>query len=280
MRVFIAICLMPLICWSSFGQYAEVGGGFGVAHYRGDIPTQHMGLTQYSPAGSVFWRYNYNPWISVRVAFAGGSFSAFDPVPTMNGSSYTSRNLSFRSDFIEMGVQYEWNITGLDIHTGKRLSPYLFVGINGFYYNPTTNLQGERIALQPLGTEGQVLKSEGKGYNLLQLGIPIGLGFKYTLTPRTHIGLELGLRKTFSDYLDDVSGAYPEMEAMMNMNPLAARLSDRSPEVEGGIPMDTKDKMRGNPKNMDAYFVHQFTVSIVLGKLVNTEFDPNFKIFY
>src|SRR5690606_38590979 len=118
MRIFIVICLMPLICWSSFGQYSEVGSGLGVAHYRGDIPTQHMGMAQYSPAGSLFWRYNYNLWVAVRVAIAGGSFSAYDPEPSMiNSSSYSSRNLSFRSDFVEMGVQYEWNITGLDIHT-------------------------------------------------------------------------------------------------------------------------------------------------------------------
>lgn len=280
MRILITLCLLHIIYFPNFGQYAELGGGFGVAHYRGDIPTNHMDLAQYSLAGSFFWRYNYNPWIAARVSLSGGSFSAFDPEPSSFGSSISSRNLSFKSEFVELGLQYEWNITGLDIHTGRRLSPYLFVGINGFYFNPTTVMHGDQIALQPLGTEGQMLNAEGKGYHLYQIGIPMGVGFKYTLSPRCHLGLEFGMRKTFTDYIDDVSGAYPEMEEMMNMNPLAARLADRSAEIIGGKPLNTKGAMRGNPKKMDIYFVHQFSLSVTLGKLVNTEFNPEFKIFY
>lgn len=280
MRIFITMCFLWLIYFPIYGQYAELGGGIGMAHYRGDIPTQHMGLAQYSIAGGIFWRYNYNPWIAARISLSGGTLSAFDPEPASNGVSISSRNLSFKSEYVELGVQYEWNLSGLDIQTGKRLSPYIFLGVNGFYFNPTTVIQGDRVELQPLGTEGQMLETGIGGYHRFQFGIPMGLGFKYTISPRCHFGLEFGLRKTFTDYIDDVSGAYPEMEEMMNMNPLAARLADRSAEIEGGTPIITEGAMRGNPKRMDSYFVHQFTLSIVLGKLVNTEFDPSFKVFY
>ena len=59
--------------------------------------------------------------------------------------------------------------------------------------------------LQPLGTEGEGFYKGEKKYNLTQLAIPIGGGFKYAISNNVRIGIEVGFRKLFTDYLDDVS---------------------------------------------------------------------------
>jgi hypothetical protein len=38
------------------------------------------------------------------------------------------------------------------------------------------------------------------------MAIPFGGGVKYVLNPKWYLSLEFGMRKTFFDYLDNVSG--------------------------------------------------------------------------
>jgi hypothetical protein len=42
-------------------------------------------------------------------------------------------------------------------------------------------------------------------YSNVQLAIPFGLGIKYIVNPKWYLSLELGIRKTFFDYLDNIS---------------------------------------------------------------------------
>jgi hypothetical protein len=43
------------------------------------------------------------------------------------------------------------------------------------------------------------------------VAIPFGIGAKMNVSKKVGIGLEWGPRKTFTDYLDDVSGTYPDV---------------------------------------------------------------------
>jgi hypothetical protein len=47
-----------------------------------------------------------------------------------------------------------------------------------------------------------------KEYANWQFVIPFGVGMKYSIDKSSSIGLEYGLRKTFTDYMDDVSTSY------------------------------------------------------------------------
>ena len=60
--------------------------------------------------------------------------------------------------------------------------------------------------MQPLTTEGQA-----SGYGLTQFSIPFGGGIRYRVSRNFDAALELGWRKTFTDYLDDVSGTYTDV---------------------------------------------------------------------
>ncbi|NRA12748.1 MAG: hypothetical protein HRT57_12395, partial [Crocinitomicaceae bacterium] len=115
--------------------------------------------------------------------------------------------------------------------------------------------------LQPLGTEGQGSSLNSKSYGLTQLAIPIGLGAKISMGDKASINFEIGLRKTFTDYIDDVgSGSYidPVLLAAEN-GPLAAELSNRSLS-------DSRFGRRGNASTKDWYVFSGVMFTFRLGK--------------
>jgi len=124
--------------------------------------------------------------------------------------------------------------------------PFIFTGISGFHFKPYAYFEGKWYELQPLGTEGQ---SESEQYNLFQIAIPMGVGTKVRVSDFSSIGIEFGLRKTFSDYLDDVSGSYPDIFELRERDPIAAALSYRTPEFEN---KDDFDNPVGRKRGSDA----------------------------
>jgi hypothetical protein len=111
---------------------------------------------------------------------------------------------------------------------------------------------GRWYALQPIGTEGQgTTFAGGKRYSLTQFCIPFGAGLKVNIAKRASLALEWGLRKTFTDYMDDVSGKYVDPFLLASeRGPVAAALSDRSLVKEGG---NNTGRQRGNAYTKDWY---------------------------
>jgi hypothetical protein len=151
----------------------------------------------------------------------------------------------------------------------KRWSPYLFGGIAVYHYNPYTfDQRGNKIFLQPLGTEGQGLPGYDRGlYNLTQLAIPFGGGIKYAISDKVQLGLEVGLRKLFTDYLDDVSGNYADEKDLLNgRGQEAVDISYRGDErINGTATYPTKGTQRGSPKYKDYYYFTGLHLSFRLG---------------
>jgi hypothetical protein len=83
------------------------------------------------------------------------------------------------------------------------ITPYLFGGVAGFMFEPYGIVDGSKVALKPLTTEGP-----NSGYKLYSISLPFGFGVKYSVNKFIGIGAEWGLRKTFTDYIDDVSTTY------------------------------------------------------------------------
>jgi len=132
---------------------------------------------------------------------------------------------------------------------------YLFAGITYFKMNPLGTYQGETVELQPLATEGQETSQNASQnrYQLNQICIPLGLGYKFNVSNRFAISLEYGIRKTFTDYLDDVSGRYPDLELLsVEAGQLSAHMSDRTINEEGYTDLNY-GMSRGNSKNKDWY---------------------------
>jgi len=141
-----------------------------------------------------------------------------------------TRNLRFESDIFEVSGALEFNffpfLPGSEEY--KKWTPYIFVGLAGFYYNPYVYYNNEHTALHPLGTEGQGTPG-GSSYSLFQPAVPFGLGIKWNIARRFTIGVEYGMRLIFTDYLDDVSNVYGvNGEILMYSGAVAADLSDES----------------------------------------------------
>ena len=102
-----------------------------------------------------------------------------------------------------------------------------------------------------------------KKYSLWQFCIPIGFGFKYTIDAKWGIGIEYGMRKTFTDYIDDVSTTYFDNQTLRDQNgDVAAALADRS---DHSVPGRTgADEQRGDPRDLDAYMFAIFSINYKL----------------
>jgi opacity protein-like surface antigen len=239
---------------SAFAQYFEVGMMGGAMNYQGELSHSLVGtLAETHPSFGVLAKYNASDYISIQGHFLYGEVSGKDVHATE--ADFKKRDLSFRSDIFELGAQAEINVMGYQPYALSRpFSPYLFVGIAGFYYNPRTLYDNKWVELQPLGTEGQGSNGRGSRYSKIGVAIPFGVGAKYALSDLWTLGLEIGTRPTFTDFLDDVSGQYVAVDELAATNgALAATLGNKVGAKTGAG--------RGNPDDKDWYNFIGVTIS-------------------
>ncbi|MBK6755966.1 MAG: PorT family protein [Flavobacteriales bacterium] len=262
----LVVLLLPL--QGLRAQVSELGITGGVTYYIGDInPYKHY-PARTKPMGGLLFRYNFGSRYAVRAQALYGTLEAFDS--DSPDSLQQLRNLSFRANIFELALLGEINFFhyragGKD---GKSWTPFVFAGLCYFRANPRAQLDNTWYDLQPLGTEGQGGTSEDGGGNLYkvdQVGIPFGAGLKFALGKRVDLQLEWGLRRTFTDYLDDVSGTYADTE---QLNPLAAELSD--PSLDAAV-TDRTGQARGDTQTRDWYQYTGLSLSVLLTKF--TECD-------
>ena len=250
----------------SKAQSLEFGGFIGVSNYLGDLQQTQIEMSTTNFALGIFTRANLSNFFSIKAHFYKGEISGSDAnFETLK--KVRERNLSFRSQIYELGIQGEFSFLYFG-DKGKRVAaPYLFAGISGFHFNPQAQFNGKWVDLQPLGTEGQGTLGSGKEkYSRLQIAIPLGVGFNINFSDKMNVGFEVGFRKTFTDYLDDVSGAYPDITALEEGNPVAAALSFRTPEYVGHELPNPQGELRGNPKTKDMYLFAGITFSAIIAK--------------
>lgn len=243
---------------------AEIGIFLGGSYYIGDLnPLGHF--NQFTkPAGGLVFRYNFNPRLAFRFNALFGNLEAHDEFS--NSAAQQQRNLSFKSTIAEVSGQLEFNFLDYEIGNEKRkFSPYIFLGLAGFKFNPQGQLNNNWVALQPLGTEGQGLEggASKKRYKLLQISIPFGVGVKTNLSKNIGLSIEWGMRKTFTDYLDDVSKKYYDPVILAaSRGTTAAALSDPS---KGRDPKYSNvGRQRGNPTTKDWYSFAGIALTIKL----------------
>ncbi len=224
----------------------ELGFFAGGAYYIGDInPRAHFRATR--PAAGVFFRYETNYRYAFRFGFNYGAISGSDSQSSEEDQK--ERNLSFKSNLLELHSLAEFNFLEYRIGQDKyRFTMFIFAGLAGFYFNPKADIGNGYEALRDYKTEAQ-----SKTYSRVQIAIPFGVGFKFNVGKKCGLGFEWGPRRTFTDYLDDVSGTYPNV------------LSDQSNFTDRTINGSARPgTMRGNPSTKDWYFYYGVTLSIKL----------------
>jgi len=255
-KSFILIMFTMLLASSSFSQKSgDLGVLGGVTYYLGDL-NPALPFRMPKPAFGILYRQNFNSRVSLRAHGIRGKVAGDDAVSNEN----PERNLNFESVITEAGLQLEINF--FDYFIGSRMhpiTPYIFGGASVFFFEPFGNVMGAKVELQPIATEGQ-----GTPYNLYSFSMPFGLGVKYSVNKLIGVGAEWGMRRTTTDYLDDVSATY--YMDLAGKDPAAATLSELASD-----PLLTHNAgmQRGNSRNTDWYSFAGVSVTVkirMLGK--------------
>lgn len=241
----------------------EVGAQLGVSHYFGDL-NQELTINKPGLSCGLLARYSFNKRIALKASFNYARIAGDDALS--QNEFQLRRNLQFQSDLLNGGLQLEFNfLPFVHGHKEQFFSPYLFGGFSMTYYNPKAEFQGSLVELRPLGTEGQF---QDETYNLTDFGWLYGGGVKVSLNYHWSINVELALHQTFTDYLDDVSTTYPDLNELGIRNgPTAVALSDRSVATETQPMIGQPGRQRGNSAVNDSYAILTFGVTYFLGRL-------------
>lgn len=179
------------------GQSSEIGFGVGTFNYTGDLARSYNFLNS-KVAGTVAYRSNLGRAMSFRAALTAGKIGASDSRPI--DPFAVERNASFNLFLYELSLGTEYHF--LDWRSEKRplrFTPYVVTGLALF------------------GIAG--VPDKAAEYSSIQPAVIIGSGIKYVINPLLYVGLEISMRKTFFDYLDNVSEGNPVIKNYRYGNP-------------------------------------------------------------
>jgi hypothetical protein len=190
------VIVLSFVSFSSLAQRSEIGFGIGTFNYTGDL-VRTYDFKYSKPAGTVFYRSNLSKVVSFRAAITAGKIGASEkPIDPFA----VNRNASFDLFMVEASTVMEYHfLNWRETKRFVRFTPYLFVGLGLF------------------GLSGDVEKTQE--YSNVQGSIPFGAGIKYIYNPKWYISLEFGIRKTFFDYLDNISKGDPRDKNYQYGNP-------------------------------------------------------------
>jgi hypothetical protein len=254
--------------WKAYRSEVHIGAGatnflgeLGGADQIGTDYFKDLELNQTRLAISAGLRYKLTQMFALNTHLSYGKISGDDDLTKEFFRNY--RNLNFKSNIYEINTNLEFSfireqagsryrLKGVRGARAFEMSAYGFVGVGLFYFDPKGQIDGEWVKLRPLNTEGQGLSSTRKKYSNFQFAIPVGIGFKYSFDRRWGIGLEYGIRKTFTDYIDDASKTYYDNDELFLQNgALSAAMADKSSKDFPYITL--AGEQRGDPRDKDAY---------------------------
>lgn len=252
----------------------EYGGAVGASNYLGDIGGKEktrkdfiadMKLAKTRWNVGAFVRYKWRPKLSLKLAFDYIRIEGDDKLSTNLGRHF--RNFNYKNDVFDLGFTGEWffyedNDLGNTYRYRNGFRAYAFAGIGGFYTNPKSFYKGQWVKMRPYA-------SEGYAYKAVVLNIPMGLGFYFTFDKKHRLGFEMNYRKTFTDYIDDISGNYPADKPKKTYSQgLVLRSTELSPEEIsdniGAYSSHNWGEKRGDPTHKDAYMTMNLSYSYVI----------------
>ena len=262
-----------LVAQIGYAQKSELGISAGASYYIGDLNNVHFKNSKLSLG--LLYRYNISDRVAFRVNFMYGKVEGADS--ESDDPIKINRNLSFKSDIVELGGMFEFNYYTYSPGDDRDyFTTYLLMGFSYFKMNPKAELGGLEYELNALGTEGQNFEGGPKIYKLDAFALPVGFGAKVNIAKRLAIAFEYTFRFTFTDYLDDVSGVYYANDEFVNSSgdlSIAGEFADRRIDPKAptqDINGNTLGLQRGNPGRMDWYGFAGIILSVRIGKEDNT----------
>lgn len=259
-------------------------GDLGGANDPGGLWLRDFDFAAVRPAMTFGYRYMLNRNFGISANLAFGLISGNDRHTLEEYRN--NRNIHFRSPLIEVGANAQFHFWEIrhrparrgPVGRGRRLQImdftfYGFTGVGGVYFNPqgyfdreayTGSIPVDQLpengwySLRRLNTEGQGFFPTRQSYSPVTLFIPVGLGVMIRPNPDFSIGVEYGLRTTFTDYIDDVSTTYvdPQIFSQMFDDPsMIARAEFFANPTRNSLdPIVTAPgQQRGNPFSNDSY---------------------------
>ncbi|WEK34780.1 MAG: DUF6089 family protein [Candidatus Pseudobacter hemicellulosilyticus] len=262
MRIIWAFCLfLPIAGMSQQRLHITAYGG--LMNYQGDLQEKNFTLDQARFSAGFGLQYDLTERIAVRAGFAFGKVQGNDK---LNKDPFLkARNLSFQSHVNEGHLLLQYTFFDLN---DKKISPYVFGGVALYHFNPYAyDTSGNKLYLKPLSTEGQGLPQypSRKDYKLTQFAVPFGVGVKFRVSDNVVLGYEIGLRKLFNDYLDDVSTRYIDPNVLFQeRGQKAVEMSYRGGELKDGVTTYPDFNIKRGGPARDWYYTNGITLTIGL----------------
>jgi hypothetical protein len=189
MKQLLLVFLIVFVVVKAQGQPSlDIGFFGGAGTYFGDMTKIDFSKSVH-PAYAVFARYNFNPRYGLRFNVLNGTIGAQGEFDTqaINNNPSIPNYWEFNKNVLDISLQFEFNF--LKYIVGDKETPYstyIFggVGMHSYQYSNALVEGGSNSEISPT--------------------LPFGVGFKFNLSKRVGLGLEGGLRKSFSDKLDNL----------------------------------------------------------------------------
>ena len=235
-KLFFILFLVKFITVNA--QRVDVGFGIGLSNYWGDLAPS-ISFDESKVTSNVFARLNLS-----KVWALTGQITSLQVSGTDKNFNFNkSRNLSFTDNITEYAGLVEYNFAdyGYGVLDSK-ITGYIFGGMAYFKYSPQTVYAGQTVNLRDLKTEDVI-------YGTYSFAIPFGIGAKWIFARNLSLEANFNIRKTYTDYIDDVSGKYADLS---NSSLRTQQIADRSYEVIGSKP-SVAGTMRGSDNYNDWY---------------------------
>jgi len=280
----------------------EVGINIGPSFFLGDLGgnrglgtrfIKDLNFPYTQIMAGVFATFYPNEWLGLRVAAQTGKLEAEDNIIKEHGGEELyrkQRNLDFRTNISEAYVGLEvfpfMFLNNFNEDYKPRLRPYGVIGVGTYHFNPQgslTDANGNRswYYLRPLHTEGEGFPEypKRKEYSLTQINFPMGVGLKYYVSDRVNVSFEILLRKSLTDYIDDVSTDYIDPDLFDKyLSPqdaiIARKISDKANGiVDPSLTRNAPGEIRGNPHQNDSYFTTFLKIGVRVGPIFESSYS-------
>lgn len=269
--LFSAIIALPLMATAQ--KHHEIGLSAGVSTFFGDvqpnlIPEDNKLMR---PSFGVLYKYYPSPHVGFR--FAANYINLMGADSLSQNKTYQRRNLSFRNNMAEVYGAIELNLLPVGPDQAK-FSPFIFAGVGAFYTNPYSfDKDGKKVFLRDLSTEGQGVPGypDRKLYPVISAAFPIGAGFKFLIGRKVMLTAEACARYTSTDYIDDVSKTYINLDTLNKYKGTEAVYfsyrGNQNYKWDGNYPNNSFQ--RGDFKGNDWYWTAGITATIYFDAIGN-----------
>ena len=161
-----------------------------------------------------------------------------------------------------LGLVVSWSAE----FAGYAMAASSFMGLAYTSMKPQASYKGNWYELQPLGTEGQGTSIGGDKYNTNIFAMPLGVGIKFNIYAIFGFSMEWGVRRTFTDYFDDISGKYVDPEILQDENGTTSSVLADQSLTKARADGSNTGLQRGDPGRKDLYFFALGSLNIRIDK--------------